>query len=345
MALFKTKTKLEIQKENDELKLDSSRARYADNATVSVKELIKNTAVEDDGLQLKFLIDYVVKRLKKRLGIIMIYTGGTGLGKSTAGLSFAETWYEYWFNEKFPISHVTQDLMHAIMKVKDFKRPGEVIIIEEMSTLIGSRESSTQANRVFNQFLDTCRLKQAIIIGNAPHLNSLDKHFRRMCQVQIEMLGINFRKKLVFGQPKWFNPVQWREEPYHNSFFDKDGNIIDYCTFKKPERELMDEYDKFKQVNFERLMEEIALKMKATAIKQMKNLGQKIFNEQETKVLETYINGWEPEYSLKHCDLEKDGVEKYNDVLKQVKKKLIMPEYQAHFSKIKSELLKEDGDL
>ncbi|GAH15404.1 unnamed protein product, partial [marine sediment metagenome] len=86
----------------------------------------------------KCLLDFTEKRMKKRQGCIMIFTGQLGGGKSYACARLLELWYRKWFDEDFPPSHIVETLEEAILKVKDFKRKGEGILIEELSVLAGS---------------------------------------------------------------------------------------------------------------------------------------------------------------------------------------------------------------
>ena len=142
------------------------------------------------------LLKHIEERIKKKKGIILFFTGETGEGKSYGGLRLLELWYRKWFDEGFPINHVCNTLEEAILLVKDFVRAGEGIMIEELSVHAGSREALTPSNILFNKFVDICRIKQAVIIGNMPHISFIDKHLQMMAQSWVNCNKVDFKREI-----------------------------------------------------------------------------------------------------------------------------------------------------
>ena len=243
----------------------------------------------------KCLTEFVRKRIQKKQGCIMLFTGEPGKGKSYAGLRFFEMWYKDFFNEDFPINHVVNDLEEAIMLVKDFTKKGEGVLVEELSVLAGVRDSLTSQNKLWNKFLDTVRIKQAIIIGNAPHISFIDKHFQMLCQVWVECFGINFRKKIVVCKPLWLQTSQHRKEPYKHKFVDEKGNEVEICYFNKPSEALSLAYDVLKTAYTTKLYEELADKMFTIKMKIFKELGKKVLSPREQQAYDLKLSGLKAE--------------------------------------------------
>jgi len=179
------------------------------------------------------IIRYSKEKMNKKKGVIHLFTGETGDGKSYAGLRLLEIWYNQWFKQDFPKTHIVENLAQAILLVKDFKEAGEGILIEELSVLASSRDSLTKQNKLWNKFLDTVRIKQAFIVGNLPHISFLDKHFIMMCNTWINCTGVDFQRNIVIARPLWLQTSPHKNEPYKHKFLDKEGEEINFCYFKK----------------------------------------------------------------------------------------------------------------
>ena len=252
----------------------------------------------------KALLDFTEHRIKTQLGCIMIFTGEVGKGKSYAGLRFLEKWYSKWFGEQFKINHVCETLEQAILLVKDFKKKGEGIMIEELSVLAGSRDSLTLQNKLWNKFVDTCRIKQAVIIGNCPHISFIDKHFQMMCQVWVDCLGVNFKKKIVVGKSFWLQTSPHKNEPYKHKFVDDEGYEIDICYFRKPSEKLTKDYDKLKIKSTNKLYEELAQKIIANKVKKDAEFKKNALAPREIEVVALNRRGLSAKEIQKEIGLE-----------------------------------------
>jgi len=215
----------------------------------------------------KALLKYTSRRVRQRLGAILLFTGSPGKGKSWAGGRFLELWYDQHFNEKFPFNNICSTLEKAVMLVKDFKRPGEGVLVEELSVHVGVRDSLTTQNKLFNKFVDICREKQAIIVGNCPHISFIDKHILMLSNVWVDCLGVDFRKEIVISKPLWLQTSPYKNKIYYHKFINEEGYEIDIVKFRKPSEEFIKFYLDFKRSNNDNLYDEIENKMKKDRIK------------------------------------------------------------------------------
>lgn len=275
----------------------------------------------------KCLIDFCITRLNKKLGTILLFTGQTGSGKSYSGSRFLELWYNKQFNENFPTTHICENLEQAILIVKDFKRIGEGILIEELSVLAGVRDSLTTSNRLWNKFLDTCRIKQAVIVGNCPHISFIDKHFQMMCNAWVDCLGVDFDKGIVVCKPLWLQTSPHKNEPYKHKFLNDEGYEIDFCYFRKPSKEFLEQYDSLKLKNVHELYDEIALKMSSDRISKLQKLGNKVLSKRQLEAYKLWLNGYSASEATKEMQLNHEQT--YNNYLRTAKERLKKPEY-AH---------------
>lgn len=234
----------------------------------------------------KAVLDFIDRRIRKRLACNIIFTGELGKGKSYSGIRLLELWYKRQFNEPFPITHVCDTLSEAVLIVKNVKRKGEGIVIEELSVLAGSRESLTRTNRLWNKFMDTCRIKQAVIVGNAPFLNFVDKHVIALSQLWIESLGVNFRKKICVCKPLILQPSQ--KKVYFHKLVGDEGEEINLCFFKKPTDNIVKEYDAKKERSVDNLYDEITHRMAFEKKKKDKELGRVDAKEEMEKLLKRF---------------------------------------------------------
>lgn len=286
------------------------------------------------------LLDFCKKRMNKKLGTIILFTGGTGSGKSYSGSRFLELWYTQTFHESFPITHVCENLEQAILLVKDFKRIGEGILIEELSVLAGVRDSLTTSNKLWNKFLDTCRIKQAVIVGNCPHISFIDKHFQMMCNAWVDCLGVDFDRGVVMAKPLWLQTSPHKSEPYKHKFIGEEGFPIDICYFKKPSDEYLKQYDAVKLEGVNEMYDEIALKMSTDRISRLDKLGRKLLSPRQLEAYKLWLSGCSNEDATKEMGLNSEKV--FRKYLETAKNKLKDPKY-AHLLREFDKMTQEDS--
>jgi len=281
--------------------------------------------VLDDAKEAKCLINFAMERVKKQKGCIMIFTGESGDGKSYSGTRFLQLWYNKRFAEDFPTANICNRLEEAIMLVRKFERKGEGILIEELSVHAGRRDALTTSNKLWNKFIDVCRIKQAIIIGNCPHISFIDSHFQMMCQVWVNCEKVDFKRKIVLARPLWLQTSPHKKEPYKHSFIDEEGDKITYCFFRLISGELKQTYDKLKDESNEEIFDEILLKLRKNRIDSLKKLGGNILPKREMEAYLLALNGTSYEEGAKEMGLKDADV--YYSYLRRAKLRLKDPKY------------------
>ena len=245
----------------------------------------------DETREAKVLTDFIKSRINKRLACNILCTGELGKGKSYSGIRLLELWYKRQFSEKFPKSHICQNLETAMLLVRDFKRKGEGVLVEELSVLISSRDSLTKQNKVWNKFMDVIRIKQAILVGNLPFLSFVDKHMIALCQVWLDVLGINFRKKISVCKPLIIQQPSFKHDPYHHKFVDDEGDEVDLIIFKKPSKELCKFYDELKISSVGNVIDEMLEDMIADKRRKLKEKGKIVLAFQEEQDYSERLDG------------------------------------------------------
>ena len=263
------------------------------------------------------ILDFIENRLKKRLNVNIATTGNPGSSKSYSDIRLLELHYKRRFNEKFPIENVTQNLEEAILKVKDFQRIGEGIVVEEISVSASVRDSLTRQNKIWNAFLDTCRIKQAVICMNVPHKSFVDKHIIMLTHLWIDMLGVNFRKNIAIGKPLILQTTPHSNKIYKHRLIDKNGDEVDFVFFRKPSKELCEAYDKLKQKNVDELYTDIATRMRNERVRQLKELGKKTLTDRQQEAWDLNLKGLSAEEGANKLGISESG---YYKLLESAKK-------------------------
>ena len=278
----------------------------------------------------KCLIDHIEERMKNRKGCNFLFTGGVGNGKSLAGARLLELWYKKHFNEPFPIENVCNSITEAIIRANSFKRLGEGLMIEELSAHAGRRDALTTSNKEFNKFLDIIRIKQIVMVGNAPHISFIDKHIFMMAQAWVNCEVVNFKQKVVVAHPLHLETSPYKNEPYKHLYLDEDDDPIATCHFNLPDKKFIKAYNKLKDTSNEAILNESILKLQHTRIKQLKEYGQKVFPPRILQAYTYHLQGYSDEEGAKKMKLKNEkAFRTYRYEAKKLKKQ---PEYQQ-FSK------------
>ncbi len=274
------------------------------------------------------LLKHTENRIKKKKDIKFLFTAETGEGKSYSGLRFLELWYRKRFNEPFPIKNVVNSVEEGIVLSKEFSRKGEGMLIEELSAHAGKRDALTTQNKMFNKFLDICRIKQIVIVGNAPHISFIDSHIPMTFQAWINCEKVDFNNKIVVAHPLWLQTSPHKKEPYKHMYLNEQGDQIDKCFFRLPNPELRKAYDKLKEISNDAIYEEIILKLRYNRIIQLKKIGQKVLAPREMEAYLLALDGYSIEESTNKMKLKYK--ETYRKYLLSAKEKLKSPEYKQY---------------
>ena len=152
------------------------------------------------------LVEWIKNRIKKNKNAILIFNGPTGSGKTFGAISIAEKIAKEFgtnFNINDNVDFKFTNLLKKTMLEQNMK-PGTPFVFEEVGAFgsgSASREWQSQANKFFFSFMQTTRHRNQILILTCPHFSFLDAGTRSLVHMQIEMTGINPRKKVSYCKP------------------------------------------------------------------------------------------------------------------------------------------------
>ena len=296
----------------------------------SILDFVNSESDEDEKDILEYpeaecLLRHISRQIKKKKNFNAIFSGMFGNGKSYAGCRLLELWYLKRFKEKFPIKHIVSNLSEALLLVKNFKRKGEGILIEEISSSAGSRDSQTTQNKLFNKFLDVCRIRQAVIIMNCPHISFADKHIRMAVHSWVYCTSVDFEREIVVAHPLWLQTSPHKSEPYKHHYLTPSGEEIGICYFRKPSDYIKIPYDKSKDKFTDDFIDELHFKMVIDRKNKLKQLGAKFLSPRESEAYTLWLSGYKTSEATEKMGLK--NAQTFRKYLKNAKEKLLLPEY------------------
>lgn len=225
------------------------------------------------------IVKHILNRIRKGLGVNALIVGPPGIGKSYVCLRIAERIYNDLHQEKMDANkHVVYDLPSAFKFVRNVARPGEPLVIEEVSVIASSRRSMALENVSLNYLLDTVRKKQVILLMNAPHIKAIDKHIQRMSHLLIECLRIN--KKFMFSTVKAFSLTNSQDTgKVYKHRFGNNGRDIHRSYYYPPSDYIIKEYEQTKNQFMEKLYDSLEKKTgEKLMIKKKVNIRPEVVN-------------------------------------------------------------------
>ena len=314
---------------------------YSEEFDETLEEIYED--LDDDILKSQesdFLLKQTQRRINKQLGMNMIVTGESGRGKSFWGLRYLERWYQKRFKENFPSTHICNTPEEAVILVRGFKRKGEGVLIEELSVHVGRRASMTKKNRLFNMFLDICRMKQAVIVGNCPHISFVDKHYSMMAQSWVNVKQVDFKRGIVLAKAYWLQTSPFKSDPYTHKYINEDGDEIDLCYMRKPSDELCKVYEGIKGTANDSVLDDVVLTLQKDRQEKLKQIGHKFLPPREKEAYELYIKGYASKEASKQLGLK--NADTYTKYLRSAKNKLKSPEYRRELQEFNEKQPKDN---
>lgn len=244
------------------------------------------------------IIEHIHKRLKKGLYTHVPVTGLPGTGKSSTCQRLAELFYEkLGGNRRLKQEDIVDSLLKFMRRLKKVKKPGTVIIIEEISVLFPSRRAMAKDNVAIGRVLDTCRKKQVILFSNAPIWTSIDSHIRAMSHILIETQKIVKKAEVVVYKSWRLQTAPHTGKTYRHRFT-RNGRDISLFYTKKPSPEIWDEYEKGKDEFMDNLYEELEADAKKKQDKRDKLIGAHLKGQIMKKPDEMHKRRWELKQQL-----------------------------------------------
>jgi hypothetical protein len=189
------------------------------------------------------LDNHIIQRLQKGLYTHMLVTGLPGTGKSSFGCRRAEVLFEKIHGYKgFTSDDIVDSLLGLLERIQKIKKPGEIILIEEVSVLFPSRRSMTSDNVAIGRVLDTCRKRQVILISNAPLFPSIDSHMRAMSHILVETLRVNRTQKVVIAKTWRLQTNPFSGKTYRHRF-QRNGREVALVYSKEANRDIWNQYE------------------------------------------------------------------------------------------------------
>ena len=248
------------------------------------QKLDYNTMAESD-----VIIDYVHTRHSQGLYTFILTTGLPGTGKSSKDQRLAELIYERLGTGKFKADDIVDSLLDLLRRIRKIKKPGEIIIIEEMSVLFPSRRAMSRDNVDIARVLDTIRKKRVILIANAPLYTSIDSHIRAMANILTETIRINKTQKFVVykGWKLQTNPGSGKT---YKHTFRRGGRDVNRLVTRQPDKDVWTIYEGRKDVFMDKLYARIEsdTKEREEKLEKRKHIGPIRNIELTEKEKETY---------------------------------------------------------
>lgn len=150
-------------------------------------------------------LDLVKMRQEKNMDSVIVVVGERRSGKSYGAITIAEKLSKM-MGKKFIVA--TNMFFEPIEFLKRFNQiEKEVIILDEASESIDSRQWYDIANKIFNSLIMREGFKNNVIIMTFPVLSDLDKRALRLSSHLITMLGHNSEQKVSYGMAYRLKPI------------------------------------------------------------------------------------------------------------------------------------------
>jgi Trp operon repressor len=224
----------------------------------------------------KLFINYGKWRIKKKKNLLCVICGGTGSGKSLAGLFLAEEL------QKLTLPDIPFTARNVCFKGSEFLNcvTGEnalpsksVVLFDEGGVSMNSRRSMTNINILINDVFQTFRSKQYCVIITVPDFSFVDSAVRKLLHVFMSTKSIDFKKKRNCLQVQVMqNNVKMGKIYYHTmrvNMPDKPSVKVPHIFVGLPTQPLWDAYEK-KKLIYQTELYEKNLRM----IKGDENLGE-----------------------------------------------------------------------
>lgn len=220
------------------------------------------------------ITNYICERIRKGLGVNIIVIGTPGSGKSYCCLRLMELCLKDLYDEPLenPKGHVVDNIADAFGFVRRATRVGMPLTIEEISILASARRSMSGDNVSLNQLLDTVRKKQIVLLMNAPTLQSVDSHVKRMSHLMIECLRVNKQKQFATIKALKLQFNQSSGKVYTHRFH-SGGRDVMRSVLYKPSPEVCVSYEEKKDQFLHNLYEMAELKSIAKRTKMEREFG------------------------------------------------------------------------
>ncbi len=215
------------------------------------------------------LINHINKRYSKGLNTNIYIIGLSGTGKSSTSLRVGELLNE---SREEDVKVFLVDSFLELLRAVRASKPGDVIVIEEVSVLFPSKRAMAEENVNVGKVLDTCRKKELCIISNAPLWTSIDSHMRAMGHLIIETLKIVKKFKVVVSKFHRLQTNPLTGKTYRHTM-QRDGRDVNRLVTRMPNKKVWDAYETGKDIFMDELYKMMEFKQGKKKEKQQKEMG------------------------------------------------------------------------
>lgn len=222
----------------------------------------------------QIIVDFIERRYSEGKYSLILVIGLPGSGKTRLCARLGELINKRINDvEEFPAKRIVDNLLDLVDAIRHAK-PGDQIVVEELSVLFPSRRAMAADNVNIGRVLDTCRKKRVILLANAPILKAIDSHIRSMANMSIETLRINKTQGVVIAKPLILQTNPSSGKTYCHRL-QKGGRDIQRIFTKKSNEEVWIEYETSKDKFMNKLYDELKHKAIKKNEKLMKEMGKK----------------------------------------------------------------------
>jgi hypothetical protein len=188
-------------------------------------------------------------------------TGQTGTGKSMCALAFADL-----IDPNFSADRVVFTVKDFLELLKTLPK-GAVVVFDEAGVDFDARRSSSNKNIFFSNVLKTFRYRNIPTIFTLPHLAMLDKNARRLFHFWVKTRSIDYEREICWtsfyvinSEDDWSDTIK-RFMVRVRDPKAKEKRKIAKVGFKKPRKDLVDEYEQKKHEYVQAMLKDMQKRM------------------------------------------------------------------------------------
>lgn len=237
------------------------------------------------------VVNHIIARLRRGLYSLVLVTGLPGSGKSSTCLRIREL-VQAKLNSPIDNSKkLTIDTLLELLSALKSSKPGDVLVIEELSVLFPSRRAMSADNVAIGKILDTCRKKQVILLTNAPLLNSIDSNIRALSNILVECLKVKRTDGVVISKAFRLQTDVRTSKTYLHRFMRK-GRDVNLIITRKPSSDTWSKYELEKDSFIDRLYTKLQTEQDKKASKELGTKPKPLrpLTAKELQVYDLYFN-------------------------------------------------------
>ncbi len=233
-----------------------------------MKKKIDLTGIEEAGV----ILTQVESRHRKGLINVIHVVGLPGTGKSWGCIRLGELISERLHGKNEMTSkRIVDNLLDLLKFIRQVKKRGEVVVVEEAGVLFDSRRAMSGENVDAGKIFDTLRKKGVIVIMNNPISRDLDSKLVRLSTLMLQTVSLNKTEERVLIKPLRLQTNPDTGKTYRHRL-KQDGKEVHRCWLGKPNEETTNEYEQMKDSFLNNLYDVLVAKQEKKKEKVMQEL-------------------------------------------------------------------------